>query len=111
MATRVNVSNEAFVKACLESTTIAEIAVKTGLAETTVQQRRVRLRKKNGVALPQLARGGGRKASAADLSGINAMIAQHTGRTVDEVAAEGAALIVAPVADEVPAVEGTAEAK
>ena len=94
MANRVNVSTEAFVKACLESKTIAEIAEKTGLAVSTVQQRRVRLRN-DGTPLPELQRGGGRKASKADMTAINALIAQHTGKSVEDVAKEGAALVAA----------------
>jgi len=108
MATRVNVSNEKFVEACLESSTIAEVAAKTGLAATTVQQRRVRLRN-SGTPLPEFTRGGGRKASKADLTAINALIAAKTGKSVDEVKAAGEALVAAHAertADEVAAVEG-----
>lgn len=92
MATRVNVSNEVFVKACLENTTIEGISKATGLAETTVQQRRVRLRN-SGVALPELTRGGGRKATPADMTAINALIAKHTGKSEDEIAKEAADLV------------------
>lgn len=92
--TRVSVSDEAFVKACLASKNIAEVATATGLAETTVQQRRVRLRNK-GVALPEFTRGGGRKATPADLTAINALIASSLGKSAEDLSKEGAALVAA----------------
>lgn len=92
MKTRVTVSDEKFIEACLASTNIEGVAKATGLAETTVQQRRVRLRNR-GVALPEFTRGGGRKANTADLSKFNDLIAKHTGKSVEDVAKEGASLV------------------
>lgn len=117
MATRVNVSNEAFIKACLESTNIGEVAAKTGLAPTSVQQRRVRMRN-DGVALPEFTRGGERKASKLDVAAINDMIAKQLGKSAEDVSKESAALVSAhaertaedTLADEVEA-EAKAEGK
>lgn len=113
--TRVSVSNEDFVKACLASKNIAEVSALTGLKETTVQQRRVRLRNL-GVPLPEFTRGGGRKATAADMSAINALIASSLGKSAEDVSKEGAELVAAHVertAEEVsatPPVEGEVKA-
>lgn len=91
---RVNVSNEDFVAACLGAKSIEDIAKATGLAATTVQQRRVRLRNA-GVPIAELTRGGGRKASKTDLASLNSLIAKHTGKSVEEVAKESEALVAA----------------
>lgn len=82
-----SVSDKDFVAACLKAKSIDEIAEATGLAKTTVQQRRVRLHNA-GVALPPLQRGGGRKAGSKDLSELNKMIAEQLGKSVEEVEKE-----------------------
>lgn len=81
------VSDKDFVAACLKAKSIDEIAEATGLAKTTVQQRRVRLHNA-GVALPALQRGGGRKAGSKDLSELNKLIAEQLGKPVEEVEKE-----------------------
>jgi hypothetical protein len=83
-AKRVQVSDEVFVAACLKpNATIASIAAETGMQVSSVQQRRVRLRKV--VAVPALQRGGGRKATPKDVAALTAMVAKATGQTEDEV--------------------------
>lgn len=92
---RVVVSDEKFVEACLaQGATIESIAKATGLAPSTVQQRRVRLRNR-GVPLPELARGGGRRATQEDLRALNALIAKGTNKTVEELEKESQELVAA----------------
>ncbi len=86
-----NVSNEVFVKACLSSKNIQEVALATGLKISTVSQRRSKLRSM-GLALPEYSRGGNRVANATDLEAISKLIAESTGKSVDDVKAEGEAL-------------------
>jgi transposase len=92
---RVTVSDKAFVEACMAAgATIESIAKSTGLAASTVQQRRVRMRNR-GVPLPELARGGGRRATAEDLKELTNLIAQGTGRKVEELEKQSQELVAA----------------
>lgn len=80
-------SNLEFVKASVGLTSIAAIAAATGLSETTVQQKRVQLRKA-GWDLPELPRGvktGGAGKSQAPTVEELTELAKLTGKTLEEL--------------------------
>lgn len=92
---RVVVSDQKFVEACMTNgATIESIAKATGLAPSTVQQRRVRMRNR-GVPLPELARGGGRRATPEDLKALTDLIAKGTNKSVEELEKESQSLVAA----------------
>ena len=67
--TKPRVRDVDFVKACVDSSSCAEVADKTGLALASVAQRMTKLRKK-GVNLAKYARAQG----STDVEGLNALI-------------------------------------
>lgn len=71
---RVQVSDEQFLIACHTHNSIESIAKALGQAESTVNQRRVEL-KKAGLKFPELPKGGGRKKKTRDVESLNAKIA------------------------------------
>lgn len=93
--TRKRVPREKFIEvnvtAHKEGHGIKWIAGQLGLSTAYVAQRRTALRSQ-GVALPELSRGGGAKI---DLEATNKLIAQLTGKSDDELAKESQALIAA----------------
>jgi hypothetical protein len=97
---RNRVTREKFVEvnaqASKEGHGIKWIAAQLGLSEAYVAQRRTNLRSQ-GVALPELSRGGTGN-SKLNTDALNASIAAALGKTAEEVAADGQELVKAAAA-------------
>ena len=70
MAKKITVSDENFVLACIDNSTVAAISAKLGLKPATVASRANKLRKA-GVNLPEF----DRATKVLDVAGLNALIA------------------------------------
>lgn len=83
-----HVSDEDFVVACVNNKSISGVAKELGMAECSVQQRRCRMRKVYGIALPEFPRGGkARKLMNKDV--LNRIIANATGQSIARVRCDG----------------------
>lgn len=81
-----------FVQVCLKHNNIADVAKELGLAECSVQQRRVRIRKIRGIALPEFPRGCRTKRDDSDRDAINRLIAVATGQHIKDIRCAGSRL-------------------
>jgi hypothetical protein len=95
MAVRKVVSNEDFFKACVESSSIKELAEKSGLAESSCSARRVNMRK-NGWVIPEFGRGVKAGTSRKDNKPTPEQLqlqATLLGKTVDEIQLESVKVV------------------
>jgi len=79
------VPSEILVPLWNKAESFAEVVEKTGLTEKSLEQRVIGLRKR-GVAMKAFPRKGG---SRIDVAALNALIAESTGKSVEEVNAQG----------------------